>query len=42
MKLQQQKSMGGQNPVDKGDFFAKKKEAFLLQMQSKGMDMFAV
>ena len=42
MKLQQQRSFGGQNPVDKGDFFSKKKEEFLIEQQKKGWDMFAV
>ena len=40
MKLQQQRSMGGQNPVDKGDFFSRKKEEFLMEQQNKGWDMF--
>ena len=39
-KLATQKSLGGQMPGEKDDFFTKKKEKFLQQMQSKGYDFF--
>merc|ERR1712083_1247121 len=41
-QLSQARSLGGQNPVDKGDFWAKKKERFLLEKQNQGMDLFAM
>ncbi len=39
-KLATQKSLGGQMPGEKDDFFTKKKEKFLQEMQSKGYDFF--
>jgi len=39
-KLSNARSMGGQMPVDKKDFWAKKKEEFLMRMQQSGYDLF--
>ena len=39
-QLSQARSLGGNNPVDKGDFWAKKKEEFLMTQQQKGFDLF--
>ena len=41
-KLSNARSMGGQMPVDKQDFFSKKKEEFLMRMQQQGYDLFQV
>ena len=39
-QLSQARSMGGNQPVDKGDFWSQKREEFLMQMQQQGYDLF--
>ena len=42
LKLQQQRSLGGQQPQEKDDFWSQKKEQFLQRQQQKGRDFFQV
>lgn len=41
-QLSQARSMGGNMPIDKQDFWSQQKENFLMKMQSQGYDLFTM
>lgn len=40
--MSQARSLGGNMPQDKGDFWSFKKEEFLQRLQQQGLDLFAM